>query len=64
MHEVLVPDDRLRHLISSQAGMLALTTAARESGTNMLIEDAKEKVAAGLTTADEVLRLLGAQVAV
>ena len=30
----------------------------------MLIEDAKEKAAAGLTTADEVLRLLGAQVAV
>jgi len=64
LHEVLVPDDRLRHLISSQAGMLELTTAAREAGTNMLIEDAKEKVAAGLTTADEVLRLLGAQVAV
>jgi type II secretory ATPase GspE/PulE/Tfp pilus assembly ATPase PilB-like protein/FixJ family two-component response regulator len=64
LHEVLVPDDHLRHLISAQAGMLELTTAARESGTNMLIEDAKEKVAAGLTTADEVLRLLGAQVAV
>jgi type II secretory ATPase GspE/PulE/Tfp pilus assembly ATPase PilB-like protein/FixJ family two-component response regulator len=64
LHEVLVPDDRLRHLISGQAGMLELTTAAREAGTNMLIDDAKEKVAAGLTTADEVLRLLGAQVAV
>jgi len=64
IHEVLVPNDRFRHLVSEQAGMLELTTAARESGASVLIEDAKEKVVSGLTTAEEVLRVLGAQVAI
>lgn len=61
VYEVLWPDERLRELIASGSSMLEMTAVARESGTRNLLEDAREKVHAGLTTAEEVLRVLGAQ---
>jgi len=61
--ELLAPDDRLRDLISRGAPVLDIDAAARDTGTGTLLEDARDKVAAGITTPEEVLRVLGAQVA-
>lgn len=61
LYEVLMPDDSLRHLIASGASVLDITRAAREAGAASLIEDAAAKVSEGLTTAEEVLRVLGPQ---
>lgn len=59
IYEVLVPDDTMRDLITGGASRSALLECARSSGMRSLLEDAAEKVNAGLTTLDEVLRVLG-----
>jgi type II secretory ATPase GspE/PulE/Tfp pilus assembly ATPase PilB-like protein/DNA-binding response OmpR family regulator len=61
LYEVLIPDDRLRHLIAGCASVLDIAQAARQAGTASLLEDAAAKVGGGLTTAEEVLRVLGPQ---
>jgi type II secretory ATPase GspE/PulE/Tfp pilus assembly ATPase PilB-like protein/FixJ family two-component response regulator len=61
LYEVLIPDDRLRQLIATAAGVLDIAQAARQAGAASLIEDAARKVDAGLTTVEEVLRVLGPQ---
>lgn len=61
VYEVLAPNDQLRDLIARGANMLEMSSVAREAGTRTLIEDARDKVRSGLTTAEEVLRVLGAQ---
>jgi type II secretory ATPase GspE/PulE/Tfp pilus assembly ATPase PilB-like protein/DNA-binding response OmpR family regulator len=64
LYEVFTPSDTMRHLISSGASMMEVDQQAEAEGMEHLIEDAREKIAAGLTTADEVLRVLGPQVMV
>jgi type II secretory ATPase GspE/PulE/Tfp pilus assembly ATPase PilB-like protein len=59
VYEVLVPDDELRSLISDGAGLRDLTRAALSSGVRTLHDDALRKMEAGLTSAEEVLRVLG-----
>ena len=59
LYEVLAPDDDFRDLITRGAGILELTQAAYEIGLVGLFGDACEKVNAGLTTMEEVLRILG-----
>jgi type II secretory ATPase GspE/PulE/Tfp pilus assembly ATPase PilB-like protein/DNA-binding response OmpR family regulator len=61
MFEVLMPDEELRHLMTSGASMLEINRAARAQGYRTLLEDARDKVAAGLTDCAEVLRVLGPQ---
>jgi len=61
IHEVLVLDDHIRELISSEASTIELANATSKT-MNLLIDDAARKVNLGLTTADEVLRVLGPQV--
>lgn len=61
IYEVLVPDEKMRHLIASGASILEMTQIARQIGTTPMMEDAREKVNAGLTTLEEVLRVLGPQ---
>ncbi|MDH5766593.1 MAG: GspE/PulE family protein, partial [Gammaproteobacteria bacterium] len=61
IHEVLVLDDHLRDLISSEASVLELSKAA-DNIMNSLVHDAARKVNLGLITVDEVLRVLGPQV--
>lgn len=61
IHEVLTMSDRLRDAISVGAGAMQLQTIAREQGMTTLLDDAREKIFQGLTTVDEVLRLLGPQ---
>ncbi len=62
IYEVLVPDEHMKHSIASGASVVDLTRLAQEQGTTTLIKDARDKVHAGVTTVDEVLRVLGPQV--
>ena len=62
VYEVLAPDEEMRHLIASGASILDLTRVAQRIGTSSLIEDALVKVNQGLTSVEEVLRVLGPQV--
>jgi len=62
IYEVLVPDERMKHLITSGASLLELGRAADEMGMTTLLKDGARKVHEGLTTLDEVLRILGPQV--
>jgi len=61
IHEVLVLDDQIRDLISSEASTIEIGKAAAKTMIQ-LIDDAARKVNLGLTTVDEVLRVLGPQV--
>jgi type II secretory ATPase GspE/PulE/Tfp pilus assembly ATPase PilB-like protein/FixJ family two-component response regulator len=61
IHEVLVMDDHLRDLISSEASTTELAKVA-EKKMNSLIDDAARKVGMGLITVNEVLRVLGPQI--
>ena len=59
LYELLVPDEQLRGLIAGGASMLDMTQAARRLGARTLYEDAFDKMRQGVTSADEVLRVLG-----
>ncbi|ARU32200.1 secretion system protein E [Sulfuriferula sp. AH1] len=61
LYEVLVPNDEMRHLISSGATILEITNLAKKIGTSSLLDDGRDKVNQGLTTIDELLRVLGPQ---
>jgi type II secretory ATPase GspE/PulE/Tfp pilus assembly ATPase PilB-like protein len=62
LYEVLVPDDHMKNMINAGASVIDLSRLAEEQGATTLIKDAREKVNHGLTTVDEVLRVLGPQV--
>ena len=59
LYEVLVLDDQLRHMIASQVAITDIARYAREHGFVTLREDAYEKAKNGLTTLEELLRVLG-----
>lgn len=59
IYEVLLPDDEIRDLIGRGAGVLELGRMAASKGQVSLFDDAVEKTQAGLTTPEEVLRVLG-----
>lgn len=61
LYEVLAFNDQMRHLVASGASILEITDLARKLGTATLIEDGCDKVNQGLTTLDELLRVLGPQ---
>lgn len=61
LFEVLFPDERLRSMIASGASFFELNQLATQQGMSTLLQDAYWKVGQGLTTADEVLRVLGSQ---
>ncbi|MDA8094435.1 MAG: ATPase, T2SS/T4P/T4SS family [Betaproteobacteria bacterium] len=61
VYEVLVPNDEMRHLMSSGGSIVDITRLAREIGALTLIEDGRQKVAQGMTTLEELLRVLGPQ---
>jgi len=63
IHEVLVLDDELRDLITSEVSTTELNNAAAKT-MKTLIHDAARKVDMGLITVDEVLRVLGPQVVI
>lgn len=61
LYEVLTFNDRLRHLIAGGASIMDITQHAQEMGISTLIEDGRDKVNRGMTTLDELLRVLGPQ---
>ena len=58
IHEVLEIDDEVRDLISKQASEQAIRAAAKRGGMRTLFEDGLAKAAQGLTTLDELLRVV------
>jgi type IV pilus assembly protein PilB len=58
IHEVLFVNDEMRELISARESDHAIRKAARRAGMRTLLEDGIEKAAQGLTTIDEVLRVV------
>ncbi|TBW49234.1 response regulator [Marinobacter halodurans] len=61
LHEVLTINEELRQAITERASALTIESLAKQRGMKLLIDDAAEKVAAGLTSLEEVLRILGPQ---
>ncbi len=59
LYEVLAPNDNLRHLIAGQAPITEIARCAHDNGFNTMRDDAFDKVQRGLTTIDEVFRVLG-----
>jgi type IV pilus assembly protein PilB len=58
IHEVLAVTDEIRDLIAKRAAEHAIKKAARQAGMRTLLEDGIEKAAQGLTTLEEVLRVV------
>lgn len=61
LFELLIPNEEMRDLIARQAGHLEFKNVAIKNGYKVILEDALEKVNQGLTTCEEVLRVLGPQ---
>lgn len=61
LFEVLMPDDETRDRIATGASPLELGRRMKELRMSTLIDDARDKVNRGLTTAGEVLRVLWPQ---
>ncbi|MBI3711818.1 MAG: Flp pilus assembly complex ATPase component TadA [Burkholderiales bacterium] len=59
LYEVLTPDDQMRHLIAEQAAVTEIVQYAFSKGFATLRDDAFDKVVSGLTTPEEILRVLG-----
>jgi len=57
IHELLLLNDALRALVMQRADAAAIGRAAREAGMLTLRDDGAEKVLAGITTVEEVLRV-------
>lgn len=56
--EVLTIDDEMRKYIMSRVGLTELSRYARSTGMTPMYEDGMEKVEQGITTKEEVLRVL------
>ena len=64
IHELLVLDDEVRRLIGSKSDAAAIRQAAVSRGMVMLKEEAAEKIFAGITTTEEVMRMTQQEVEV
>lgn len=61
VHELLLLNDKLRGLIMQRVDVAAIRRAAVELGMPILRDDGAQKVLAGLTTAEEVVRVTQAE---
>ncbi|MES2208331.1 MAG: ATPase, T2SS/T4P/T4SS family [Pseudomonadota bacterium] len=59
IYEVLVLDDHMRHLISNQTPIPDILHYAQSKGFTLLRDDAYHKVMRGLTTLEEIYRVIG-----
>jgi len=57
IHEIMMVNEPIRELVSRNAPSDEIAATARRQGMKRLIEDGAEKVLAGITTIDEVLRV-------
>ena len=60
IHELLIVNDEVRELISRRASEHAIRKAARVAGMQTLLEDGILKAAQGLTTLEDVVRVVSA----
>jgi len=60
IHELLAVNDEVRELISRRASEHAIRKAARNAGMRTLLEDGILKAAQGLTTLEDVVRVVAA----
>ncbi len=61
IHEMLVIDDELRDVITSNPTLLKVRQLARQKGMTTLLEDGLQKVREGITTLEEVWQAVGTQ---
>lgn len=61
IHEVMVMNCALRDAVTQGASATQLLEMARDQGMHTLLDDALNKVEQGLTSVEEILRLLGPQ---
>jgi type II secretory ATPase GspE/PulE/Tfp pilus assembly ATPase PilB-like protein len=59
IYEILPMSEKIRRLVSQQAGSLEIFRASREEGMRTLREAAMEKVFKGVTTTTEMVRVTG-----
>ncbi len=59
IYELIEVDDQLRLMMHEQAGEQAMTAYARQS-SNSILEDGRQRILAGKTTVEEVLRVTAA----
>lgn len=57
IHELIVIDEEMKHLLMNQATIQELKNHVRNNGVRFLIDDGLEKINQGKTTLDEVLRV-------
>jgi type II secretory ATPase GspE/PulE/Tfp pilus assembly ATPase PilB-like protein/FixJ family two-component response regulator len=62
VYELFVMNDDFRQMVSTNYKESELLTLARANGMRILLEDGLEKVRQGLTTLEEVLRVIGPMV--
>jgi type IV pilus assembly protein PilB len=63
IHEILQVNDDVRDLISTRASETAIRKAAKRNGMRTLLEDGISKAAQGLTTLEDVLRVVARRLA-
>ena len=61
LYEVLAFNDKMRYLIADGASVMEIIKLAEEMDSSTLIEDGLDKVKRGMTTVEELLRVLGPQ---
>jgi type II secretory ATPase GspE/PulE/Tfp pilus assembly ATPase PilB-like protein/DNA-binding response OmpR family regulator len=61
LYEVMVPSEKMINLIEAGATVLEMNIQAKKDKLVTILDDARTKVFEGLTTTDEVLRVLGSQ---
>ncbi|HKT35360.1 MAG TPA: type II secretion system ATPase GspE [Nitrospira sp.] len=64
IHELLVLDDEIRRLIGNKSDAAVIRQAAVSHGMVLLKEEAAEKIFAGITTTEEVMRMTQQEVEV
>ena len=58
IHEILVMDEALRRVVTEGADRAALRDAVRRAGIKSMLIDGLEKAAAGITSVQEVIRVV------
>lgn len=61
LYELLVPDEEMRLLIEESASVGVMSKLTTQQGMHTILHDARLKVEQGLTSVDEIMRVLGPQ---
>jgi type II secretory ATPase GspE/PulE/Tfp pilus assembly ATPase PilB-like protein/DNA-binding NarL/FixJ family response regulator len=61
LYEILIPNEEMRDLIAVKASHREIKQCAINKGFKTLLQDGMDKALAGLTTCEEILRILGPQ---